>query len=147
MNWQELKRLIQSMGDDGKDFEKLVAKLLGALLETHFEIAKSGYQPRGDALNTEKTIVLQTKKYSDNSTLNRKEIEGDIREAYSDPELPNLQAYVLASSRNLSTLLLKRLENIGEETGLDIITLELTDSLSDFGGLMCHLLGGYSPLP
>ena len=135
MNWQELKTLIQSMGDDGKDFEKLVAKLLGALLETHFEIAKSGYQPRGDALNTEKTIVLQTKKYSDNNTLNRKEIDGDIREAYSDPELPNLQAYVLASSRNLSTLLLQRLENIGEETGLDIITLELTDSLSDFGAL------------
>ena len=69
------------------------------LLETRFEIAKSGYQPRGDAINEDGTIVLQTKHYSDATGLNRKEIVGDIGEAYSDPEIPNLQAYVLAASR------------------------------------------------
>ena len=133
--WQELKKLIQKMGNDGHGFEKLVAKLLGLLLETHFEVAKSGYQPRGDAVNEDGTIVLQTKHYSDATGLNRKEIVGDIGEAYSDPEIPNLQAYVLAASRTMSPLLLNRLDKVGGETGLDIVTLELTDNLSNLGVL------------
>ena len=134
MSWQKLKDLIQSMGDDGNDFEKLVAKLLGSLLETHFEVEKSGYQPRGDAVNEDGTIIIQAKKYS-KTRLNRKEVEGDIREAYSDSELPNLQAYVLAASRTLSPLLLNRLGEIETETGLDIIPLELTNGLSGLGAL------------
>ena len=133
--WQELKKLIQKMGNDGHGFEKLVAKLLGLLLETHFEVAKSGYQPRGDAVNEDGTIVIQAKKYGDRKGLNRKEIYGDIREASSDPELPNLQAYVLAASRTMSPLLLNRLGKVEAETGLDIITLELTDGLSALGAL------------
>ena len=133
--WQKLKELIQNMGDDGIDFEELVAKLLGVLLETHFELEKSGYQPRGDAINEEGTIVLQTKKYRDKNSINRKEIVGDILEAHSDPELPNLQSYVLAASRTMSALLLNRLNKVAEETGLDIITLELTNNLSNLGAL------------
>ena len=132
--WRKLKDLIQSLDNDGNDFEKLVAKLLGSLLETHFEIEKSGYQPRGDAVNEDGTIVIQAKKYS-NTRLNRKEIDGDIREAYSDSELPNLQTYVLAASRTMSPLLLNRLGEIETETGLDIIPLELTNGLSGFGAL------------
>ena len=133
--WGKLKDLIQSMDNDGNDFEKLVAELLGLLLETHFEIEKSGYQPRGDAINENGTIVIQAKKYSDNKALNRKEIVGDIREAYSDPELPYLQAYVLAASRTMSPLLLSRLGKVESEIGLDIITIELTNDLSDLGAL------------
>ena len=133
--WRKLKDLIQSMDNDGNDFEKLVAELLGLLLETHFEIEKSGYQPRGDAINENGTIVIQAKKYSDNKTLNRKEIVGDIREAYSDPELPYLQTYVLAASRTMSSLLLSRLDKVESEIGLDIITIELTNDLSDLGAL------------
>ena len=133
--WQKLKYLIQSMGNDGNDFEKLVAELLGLLLETHFEIEKSGYQPRGDAINEDGTIVVQAKKYNDNRSLNRKEIVGDIREAYSDPELPNLQTYVLAASRTMSPLLLSRLGKVESEISLDIITIELTNDLSDLGAL------------
>ncbi len=54
MSWQELKNLIQSLDEQhkgrkkGEPFEELVAELLGALLETRFETAKSGYQPIGD---------------------------------------------------------------------------------------------------
>ena len=142
MNWQKLKELIQSM--NYRDFEKLVAALLALLLDTDFKIAKSGYQPRGDAINIEGTIVVQCKKHKDGKSLNRKEIVGDINEAYSD--ILNLQSYVLAASCNIGVRLCERLNTVEKETGLDIVTLEMTDEISDIGALcvafwedICHL--------
>ena len=131
MNWQKLKELIQSM--NYRDFEKLVAALLALLLDTDFKIAKSGYQPRGDAINIEGTIVVQCKKHKDGRSLNRKEIVGDINEAYSD--ILNLQSYVLAASCNIGVRLCERLNTVEKETGLDIVTLEMTNKLSNLGAL------------
>ena len=134
MEWKKLKQCIQSIKP--RKFEEFIATLLGSLLKTHFEVAKSGYQPIGDAINAERTIVMQAKRYADKTDLKRKEILGDIREAYSHPEAPNLQTYVLAASRAIrSKILLKGLDAAEEETGLDIVTLELTDDLSDLGAL------------
>ena len=139
MSWQELKNLIQSLDEQhkgrkkGEPFEELVAELLGALLETRFETAKSGYQPIGDAINEERTIVLQTKNYNDETPLDRKEILGDIEEA--ELELPNLQTYVLAASRTIGNRLRNRFGDIEKKTGLDIVSLELTDKLSNLGAL------------
>ena len=139
MSWQELKNLIQSLDEQhkgrkkGEPFEELVAELLGALLEDRFETAKSGYQPIGDAINEERTIVLQTKNYNDETPLDRKEILGDIEEA--ELELPNLQTYVLAASRTIGNRLRNRFGDIEKKTGLDIVSLELTDQLSNLGAL------------
>ena len=137
--WQKLKDLIQSLDEQhkgrkkGEPFEELVAKLLGLLLEERFEIEKSGYQPRGDAINEEHTIVLQTKNYNDRRPLDRKEILGDIEEA--ELELPNLQVYVLAASCTINNRLRNRLGDVAKKTGLEIVTLELSDKLSDLGAL------------
>lgn len=139
MSWLQLKNLIQSLDElhkgrkKGEPFEELAAELLGALLDIRFEIAKSGYQPIGDAINEERTIVLQAKNYNDDSPLNRKEILGDIEEA--ELELPNLQTYVLATSRTIDNKLRNRLGDVEKKTGLDIVTLELTDKMSNLGAL------------
>ena len=147
--WQKLKDLIQSLDEQhkrrkkGEPFEELVAKLLGLLLKDRFDIEKAGYQPRGDAINEERTIVLQTKNYNDRRPLDRKEILGDIEEA--ELELPNLQVYVLAASRTINNRLRNRLGEVAKKTGLEIVTLELSDKLSDLGALcvtfwedICH---------
>ena len=147
--WRKLKELIQSLDTQhkgrkkGEPFEELVANLLELLLEDRFEIEKSGYQPRGDAINEEHTIVLQTKNYNDRKSLDRKEILGDIEEA--ELELPNLQVYVLAASRTINNRLRNRLGDVAKKTGLEIVTLELSDKLSDLGALcvtfwedICH---------
>ena len=139
MSWLKLKNLIQSMDKQhkgrkkGEPFEELAAELLGALLDNRFKIEQSGYQPIGDAINEERTIVLQTKNYSDETPLDRKVILGDILEA--DLELPNLQTYVLAASRTINSRLRNRLGEIEDKTGLDIVVLELSDELSDLGAL------------
>ena len=73
------------------------------------------------------------------------EIEGDIRQARRSPALQDLQVYVLAVSRGYRAIACYELDAIARETGLDIVTLELTDELSDLGALcvtfwedICH---------
>ena len=59
--WQKLKELIQSMGRDGHDFEKLVAALLTSFLKVDFVVARAGGQPRGDARNLTGEVSIQAK--------------------------------------------------------------------------------------
>ena len=130
MSWQKLKELIQSTSYS--DFEKLAARLLELHLETPFVVARSGDQPRGDARSMSGAVSMQAKRYTGEKPPNAKTIEGDIREAIR--ESPHLQVYVLAVTRDTEQLS-HTLDAIARETGLDIVTLELSDELSDLGAL------------
>lgn len=149
MQWQKLKELIQSLSKQkkgkkkGEDFEKLVARLLELLLEIPFVTAKSGSQPSGDARSMDGKVAIQAKNHNDKSNLRSVEIVGDIN--IVNDNLQDLQVYVLAASRNISAQLLGNLENIEKDTGLDIVSLELSDDLSNLGALcvtfwedICH---------
>ncbi len=137
--WHELKKLIQSIKP--KKFEELVAKLLELLLETPFVVARSGDQPSGDARDLEGKISIQAKRYT-TTRLDESSIVGEIYRARD--ALPNLQVYVLAISRDRAQSH-DRFDRVEEDTGLDIVVLELTDELSDLGALcvtfwenICH---------
>ena len=139
--WEKLKELVQSVKP--KEFEKLAATLLTSFLEDHFIVARSGDQPSGDARNMTGEVSIQVKNYSDKTTPRAVEIVGDIDTVRRN--LPALQVYVLVISRDISAQSLGKFEAISEETGLDIVTLELTDKLSDLGALcvtfwedICH---------
>ena len=136
--WEKLKDIIQKMDEwhrgkkRGEAFEKLVVTLLRLFSKISFVRAKTGSQPSGDARSLTGEISVQAKNYSDGSTLSDIEIEGDIRRACRT--LQDLEVYVLAVSRDTAQLH-DTLDAIVEETGLDIVTLELTDKLSDLGAL------------
>ena len=130
MSWQELKNLIQSIKP--ADFEELTATLLTLFLKDPFVVARSGDQPSGDARSLTGEVSIQAKKYAGKNNPNAKTIEGDIRQTIRT--LPNLQVYVLAVSRDTAQLR-DTLDAVEEETGLDIVVLELTDNLSDLGAL------------
>ena len=132
--WQKLKDLIQSIKP--ADFEKLAATLLTSFLEVPFVVARSGDQPSGDARSMKGEVSIQAKNYSDRTSLNAKEIEGDIRQV--NRTLQNLQVYILAVSRDTAQLR-DTLDAVEEETGLDIVVLELTNNLSDLGALCVTL--------
>ncbi|MXV83768.1 hypothetical protein F4Z98_10410, partial [Candidatus Poribacteria bacterium] len=138
---EKLKELIQSIKP--KEFEKLTAALLTSFLEDRFVVARSGDQPRGDARSVSGNVLIQTKRYTKGNLPDVKTIEGDIGQARRDPAL-NLQTYVLAVSRDTEQLNYE-LDAIARETGVNIVTLELSDELSDLGALcvtfwedICH---------
>ena len=139
--WQKLKELVQSVKP--ADFEKLVAALLTSFLKTPFVVARSGDQPRGDARSLTGDVSMQAKRYTGKNLPDVKTIEGDIGQARRAPEL-HLQVYILAVSRDTEQLSYE-LNAIARETGLDIVTLELSDELSNLGVLcvtywedICH---------
>lgn len=133
MSWPELKKILQSMPETGKKgFEGLVATLLSELLNERFLVAGAGKQPSGDARNFSGEVSMQAKRYSDTTRLNANEIEGDIREVLRT--LPKLNAYVLVATR-LMAQIKDRLDQIEDETGVDIITLDLKEQISDLGAL------------
>ena len=137
--WQKLKDLIQSLDEQhkgrkiGEAFEKLVARLLELLLDIPFVVAKSGTQPSGDARSMTGAVSIQAKNYSDGTEPRDMEIVGSIDTVRRN--LQDLQAYVLVISRDISAQSLGELDAISEETGLDIVTLELSDKPSDLGAL------------
>ena len=130
--WQKLKELIQSMGRDGHDFEKLVAALLTSFLKVDFVVARAGAQPSGDARSLTGEVSIQAKNYSDRTSFDIGEIEADIHQV--NRTLRDLQVYILAVSRDTAQPR-DRLDAVEAETGVDIVVLELTDKLSDLGAL------------
>ena len=147
--WKKLKELIQSLDEQhkgrkkGEPFEEFVAKLLELLLEIPFVLAKSGTQPSGDARNMTGEVAIQAKNYSNTTEPRDVEIIGDID--IVNENLQDLQVYVLVISRDIPAQLLDKLEKKKKNTGLDIVTLELSDELSDLGVLcvtywedICH---------
>ena len=139
--WQKLKKLIQKM--DYRDFEKLAAALLTSFFKVRFVVARSGDQPSGDARNLTGEVAIQAKNYSNRTYPRDVEIVGDID--IVNENLQDIQVYVLVISRDIPAQLLDKLENKKKNTGLDIVTLELFDELSDLGALcvtywedICH---------
>ena len=130
MSWQKLKELIHSVKPN--DFEELVAKLLTSFLKIPFAVARRGDQPSGDARSLDGDVSLQAKRYTGKNLPNAKFVEGDIRKVIRT--LPHLQVYVLVVSRDIAQLW-DTLDAIQEETGVDIVTLELKDELSELGAL------------
>ena len=130
MSWQELKSLVQSITP--KAFEELTAALLTSFLNIPFVVARSGDQPSGDARDLEGKVSMQAKRYTGKRSPNAKTVEGDIRQV--NRKLQHLQVYILAVSRDTAQLR-DTLDAVEEETGLDIVILELSDKLSDIGVL------------
>ena len=128
--WQKLKDLIQSIKP--ADFERLVAALLTSFLKAPFVVARSGDQPSGDARDLEGKVSVQAKRYT-TTEFNESSIVGDIYRARD--ALMDLQVYVLAASRNVASQLRDRFDRVEIDTGLDIVSLDLTEQLSDLGAL------------
>ena len=130
MSWQKLKNLIQAIKP--ADFEKLVARLLELHLEDPFFVARSGDQPSGDARDQAGKISMQAKRYT-TTQLNESAIIGEIYRARD--ALPYLQVYVLVISRNIPSQMRDKFDSVEEDTGIDIVILDLTDGLSELGAL------------
>ena len=128
--WGKLKDLIQSIKP--ADFEKLAATLLTSFLNIPFVVARSGDQPSGDARDLEGKVSMQAKRYT-TTRIDESSIVGEIYRARD--ALTDLQVYVLVVSRDIASQLRDRFDRVETDTGLDIVSLSLTEKLSDLGAL------------
>ena len=125
-NQKELKTLFQY--EDASKLEKLTAALFGKLLDIPIFVASSGFQYGGDAgpAGTQnRKFRLECKKYRDTTSLNRRELLGEIDHAVARD--PSLEAWILITTRSVGEELSDDLIKKGESIGLPVLILDWKD--------------------
>ncbi len=108
-----------------KDFERLVASLIGELLDVQVSVAHSGFQYGGDAGTVGRqgrNLRLECKRYKETTDLNEREILGEIDQALDRD--PALEAWILAIPRAIQEQEAQALQKKGLEKGVPTLTLD-----------------------
>jgi hypothetical protein len=91
-------------------------------------VAKSGFQHGGDAGTAGqqgRRLRLECKKYSDDTSLNDRELRGEIDEALASDEA--LEAWILVATRSVPEQLAQGLVQKGEQLGVPVIVIDWKD--------------------
>lgn len=137
MTISEFLRTLKPSGDGS--FEDLVGELLGALTDLRFRSARSGDQGGRDGRaygSASGEIVFECKRYSAETSLKDRELLGELAQAHL--RLPELDVWIIATSREVTDQNLEGLEAFGKEHGIDIVAFE---SLPDGSGNLDFLVG------
>ena len=134
---QEALQKLDPAGTNG--FEGVVATLLEQLLGERFVVARSGDQSGMDARNSSGSTVMQAKRYSA-ATLTEAQVETDFHN--SRRELEELEVYVLAVTKSTAQLQ-TRLDQLRNETGIDLIALDWQGPIPALGAVCIDVLAAY----
>ena len=122
-----LKRELQNSSP--LDLERLVAALLGRLLDVSIAVASSGFQHGADAGTAGeqgRRLRLECKRYSGKSNLNERELLGEIDQALNRDEA--LEAWVLIATREIPEQIRQSLIQKGEKVGVPVLTIDWIDN-------------------
>jgi hypothetical protein len=122
-----LNRLKQILQEDisAGTFEKVVAALLSEHLGLAIAVAKSGFQHGGDggpAGRQGRRFRIETKRYSDTTSLSDRELLGEIDHALKRD--PALEAWFLAATRRAPEQLELDLMRKSDDLGVPIIVID-----------------------
>ena len=121
---EKLKKELQQ-GGKPSNLEHLAAALLSRLLDVPIVVAKSGFQYGGDAGTAGqhgRRLRLECKKYSDTTSLNDRELLGEIDQALERDQA--LEAWILVATRSVSEQLWDSLVQKGESIGVPIVIID-----------------------
>lgn len=124
---RELKEALQQ-GGTASNFERLARALLDRLLGVPFVGAQSSFQHGGDAGTIGKQgrrLRLECKRYSDTSTLNERELLGEIDQALARDQA--LEAWLLTATRAVPEQIQQSLIQKGERVGVPVVIIDWTD--------------------
>ena len=122
-----LKRELQNSSP--LDLERLVAALLGRLIDVPIVVASSGFQHGADvgtAGEQGRRLRLECKRYSDTSNLSERELLGEIDQALNRDKA--LEAWVLVATREISEQIRQSLMQKGEKIGVPVLTIGWTEN-------------------
>lgn len=105
-------------------FEGLIAELLKILTGRHFHSAKPGYQAGRDMSSRDSygnTIFVECKRYKKTTELNERELLGELQQAKD--ETPDLDIWVLVTSRDVDSKLYESLHRKAAQDGIDFAVI------------------------
>ena len=126
-NLDKLKHELQNEQDSSK-FERLVAALLGRLLNVPIAVASSGFQygaDAGPAGQQGRRFRLECKRYRDTSHLSERELLGEVEQALVRDKA--LEAWVLFTTRAVPEQIRQSLDQHGMRRGVPIVIIDWTD--------------------
>ncbi len=126
MNFDEFDSYLRELKPSGQDdFESLIGKLFEALLEQRFYLVKSGYQAGKDLTSSGdsgNSIFVECKRYKESTSLNKRELLGELLEISQGIEIPDL--WVLVSTRSVDADLNSALKNGSKKLGFSYFNID-----------------------
>jgi hypothetical protein len=121
-----LAAALQALDPTGKDgFEGLVARMLSELTGVLFRPARSGPQ-RGRDLDSDPVspwfAVVECKRYRSDTKLDQRELIAEIHIATIED--PQIDIWILATSRNVDANVARWLQEISRDRGIDYLILQ-----------------------
>jgi len=108
-----------------RSLELLAADLIAALIDVRLALSDSGFQFGGDAGTAgsqDRHIRVECKRYSESTPLSKRELQGEIDDALS--RNPDLEAWILVSTRRADEGLRETLSRKADEKGLAVIVID-----------------------
>lgn len=142
---QPLRTFLHGLRATGeKGFEGLVSGLLTALTGLRFYVSHSGDQGGRDAktsLRSGISIAVESKRYTQSTPLKARELIAEMQQVTAS--VPELDLWILATSKSVSEQLLTELELIAVKDSIDVLVL---DSLADGRGNLDVLSAAFPEL-
>ena len=127
---------LSAAGDRG--FEGLIAELLEVLTGRHFYLAKSGYQEGRDMSvrdSFENVIAIECKRYRKTTKLDERELLGELDQVKVG--IPDLDIWVLVTSRDVDSKLYESLRRNAAQQGIDFAVIADGDGEPSSLAILC----------
>jgi hypothetical protein len=135
----QLVRLLRALPPVGHDgFEGLIAALLEDLIGSHFYLAKSGSQQGRDMSSrgpNSNVLAVECKRYGQKTELDERELLGELIQAAR--AIPDLDLWVLVTSRDIPSQLYESLNSLAAEEGIGFVALSSGDGYPSSLEVLC----------
>jgi hypothetical protein len=110
---------------DARSLERLTAALVGSLLGVRLAVSDSGFQfgaDAGTAGSQDRHVRIESKRYSENTSLSKRELQGEVDDALS--RNPDLELWILVCTRPADEGLRETPNQKADDEGLPIIIID-----------------------
>ena len=125
-NLVDILRQIRPTGPDG--FEGLIAALLESLTGVHFKLASGGFQAGRDMSSRPlegNVTAIECKRYGSDTELNERELLGELVRV--DLAIPDLDLWILITSREVDSTLYETLTAAADQSGIGFLSVSSGD--------------------
>ncbi|MBN9396903.1 MAG: restriction endonuclease, partial [Candidatus Melainabacteria bacterium] len=136
---QDLVEILKKMYPSGANgFEGLIAQLLSSMTGQNFLLAQSGSQQGRDISSHDRfsnITAIECKRYDQKTPLNERELLGELTQVAQD--IPDLDLWVLVTTREISSQLDESLRKTATIYGIDYVSISTNDGSPSSLEVLC----------